>query len=84
MIDAIAMQSERASPFTTPSCGYGKPRNASPSMSTRHDAAGWNAALDEFTRRLGAMPLNDDTRASFAVYVGAMMYVDEATQEKMQ
>ena len=47
-------------------------------------AAGWNAALDEFTRRLGAMPLNDDTRASFAVYVGAMMYVDEATQEKMQ
>ena len=47
-------------------------------------AAGWNAALDEFTRRLNAMPLSDDTRASFAVYLGAMMHVDEVTQEKMQ
>lgn len=47
-------------------------------------AAGWNAALDEFTRRLNAMPLGDDTRASFAVYLGAMIHVDEVTQEKMQ
>lgn len=48
-------------------------------------ASGWNAALDEFTRRLGAMPLGDDTRASFAVYIGRMMHVDEISpREKMQ
>ena len=47
-------------------------------------ASGWNAALDEFTRRLSAMPFGDDTKASFAVYIGSMMYVDEGKKEQMQ
>ena len=47
-------------------------------------ASGWNAALDEFTRRLNAMPVGDDTKASFAVYIGSMMYVDEGKKEQMQ
>ena len=47
-------------------------------------ASGWNAALDEFTRRLNAMPFGDDTKASFAVYIGSMMYVDNDHQEQMQ
>ena len=47
-------------------------------------ASGWNAALDEFTRRLNAMPFGDDTKASFAVYIGSMMYVDEGKKEQMQ
>ena len=39
-------------------------------------ASGWNSALEEFMKRLRAMPLGDDTRASFAVYIGQMMHVD--------
>lgn len=48
-------------------------------------ASGWNAALEEFMQRLNAMPLGDDTRASFAVYIGQMMHVDPNTiSERMQ
>ena len=47
-------------------------------------ASGWNAALEEFMKRLNAMPFGDDTKASFAVYIGSMMYVDEGKKEQMQ
>ena len=48
-------------------------------------ASGWNAALDEFTRRLNTMPFGDDTRASFAVYIGSMMHIqDEEKKGQMQ
>ena len=48
-------------------------------------ASGWNSALEEFMKRLRAMPLGDDTRASFMVYVGQMMHINPAEiQEKMQ
>ena len=48
-------------------------------------ASGWNAALEEFMKRLNAMPFGDDTRASFAVYIGSMMHIDPSEiQEKMQ
>ena len=39
-------------------------------------ASGWNAALEEFMKRLNAMPLGADTRASFAVYIGQMMHIN--------
>ena len=48
-------------------------------------ASGWNSALEEFMKRLNAMPLERDTRASFAVYIGQMMHINPAEiQEKMQ
>lgn len=48
-------------------------------------ASGWNSALEEFMKRLNAMPLESDTRASFAVYVGQMMHVDpNEIKERMQ
>ncbi len=48
-------------------------------------ASGWNAALEEFMKRLSTMPLGDDTRASFAVYVGQMMHVNPSEiQDRMQ
>lgn len=51
-------------------------------------ASGWNAALDEFTKRLSTMPLStmplgDDTRASFAAYIVQMMH-SEPNKEQMQ
>ena len=48
-------------------------------------ASGWNSALEELSKRLNAMPLESDTRASFAVYFQQMMHVDpEFIKEKMQ
>jgi len=48
-------------------------------------ASGWNAALEELMKRVNAMPFGDDTRASFAVYIGSMMHVDPNTiSERMQ
>ena len=48
-------------------------------------ASGWNSALEEFMKRLRAMPLGDDTRASFMVYVGQMMHINpDEIREKMQ
>jgi hypothetical protein len=48
-------------------------------------ASGWNAALEEFMKRLNVMPLGDDTRASFAIYVGQMMHIDpDEIQDRMQ
>ena len=47
-------------------------------------ASGWNAAIGEFLKRLNTMPLGDDTRASFAVYLGAMMHVNADHKETMQ
>ena len=48
-------------------------------------ASGWNSALEEFMNRLRAMPLGDDTRASFMVYIGQMMHINPAEiREKMQ
>ena len=44
-------------------------------------ASGWNAALEEFMKRLNAMPFGDDTKASFAVYIGSMMYIDPSEIE---
>ena len=46
-------------------------------------ASGWNAALEEFMKRLNAMPLGADTRASCAVYIVQMMHI-EANKEQMQ
>lgn len=46
---------------------------------------GWNCCLEELMKRLGQMPLGDDTRASFAVYFQQMMHVDpQDIKEKMQ
>ena len=48
-------------------------------------ASGWNSALEELMKRVNAMPFGDDTRASFAVYIGQMMHVDPNTiSERMQ
>jgi hypothetical protein len=48
-------------------------------------ASGWNAALDELIKRINSMPFGNDTRASFAVYIGSMMHVDsDGLKEKMQ
>ena len=32
-------------------------------------------------KRLNAMPFGDDTRASFAVYIGSMMHIDPSEIE---
>ena len=39
-------------------------------------ASGWNSALEELMKRVNAMPFGDDTRASFAVYIGQMMHIN--------
>ena len=44
-------------------------------------ASGWNSALEELMKRLNAMPLGADTRASFAVYIGSMMHIDPSKIE---
>ena len=46
-------------------------------------ASGWNSALTEFMKRIDTMPLEKDTRASFAAYIVQMMYI-EANKEQMQ
>jgi hypothetical protein len=38
--------------------------------------SGWNTALVEIMERIGRMPLEKDTRASFAVYLQNLMVVD--------
>lgn len=38
--------------------------------------SGWNSALEEVLQRINRMPLEKDTRASFAVYLQNMMVVD--------
>ena len=45
MIDAIATQSDLASPLTTAVWGYGNPLSGSPSTSTRQETAGTNDSL---------------------------------------
>ena len=48
-------------------------------------ASGWNSALEELMKRVNAMPFGNDTRASFAVYIGQMMHINpDEIQEKMQ
>lgn len=37
---------------------------------------GWNCCLEELMKRLSQMPLERDTRASFALYFQDMMQVD--------
>lgn len=44
-------------------------------------ASGWNSALEELMKRVNAMPFGDDTRASFAVYIGQMMHIDPSEIE---
>ncbi len=44
-------------------------------------ASGWNAALEEFMKRVKEMPLERDTRAGFLVYLGQMMHVDPSEIE---
>lgn len=39
-------------------------------------ASGWNSALTELITRLDKMPIERDTRASFAVFIGNMMHID--------
>lgn len=46
-------------------------------------ASGWNAALEEFMKRINEMPMEKDTRASFATYIVQMMHI-EANREQMQ
>lgn len=38
--------------------------------------SGWNSALVEVLTRVNQMPLEKDTRASFAVYLQGMMQLD--------
>ena len=38
--------------------------------------SGWNSALEEVLQRINRMPLEKDTRASFAVYLQNMMLID--------
>ena len=49
-------------------------------------ASGWNCAIEEMIQRINAMPLGQDTRASFAVYLGQMIHIDpnEIVKERMQ
>lgn len=47
--------------------------------------SGWNSCLEELMKRLGKMPLERDTRASFAVYFQQMMHIDiDEIKGKMQ
>jgi hypothetical protein len=41
-------------------------------------ATGWNCALQEFLRHIMAMPMERDTKASFAVFLQTQMCVDPA------
>lgn len=48
-------------------------------------ASGWNSALTELLERIKTMPVEADTRASFAVYFQQMMHVDPSEiQRRMQ
>lgn len=46
-------------------------------------ASGWHSALTEFLKRINEMPMEKDTRASFAAYIVQMMH-SEANKEQMQ
>jgi|GEM_PF-1582826 hypothetical protein len=47
--------------------------------------SGWNSAMQEALERIQAMPLQPDTKASFAVYFQQMMHIDPSTiQARMQ
>jgi len=47
--------------------------------------SGWNSAMQEALERIQAMPLQSDTKASFAVYFQQMMHIDPSTiQARMQ
>jgi hypothetical protein len=47
--------------------------------------SGWNSAMQEALERIRAMPLQPDTKASFAVYFQQMMHIDPSTiQARMQ
>jgi hypothetical protein len=47
--------------------------------------SGWNSAMQEALERIEAMPLQPDTKASFAVYFQQMMHIDPSTiQARMQ
>lgn len=46
---------------------------------------GWNSAMQEALERIQAMPLQPDTKASFAIYFQQMMHIDPSTiQARMQ
>jgi hypothetical protein len=38
--------------------------------------SGWNSALEEMMKRINAMPLGVDTKASFNVYLQELMHID--------
>lgn len=47
--------------------------------------SGWNSAMQEALERIQKMPLQPDTKASFAVYFQQMMHIDPSTiQARMQ
>jgi hypothetical protein len=47
--------------------------------------SGWNSAMQEALERIQAMPLQSDTKASFAIYFQQMMHIDPSTiQARMQ
>jgi hypothetical protein len=46
-------------------------------------ASGWNSALGEMMTRINAMPLETDTKASFAAYFQQMMHHENVDKEKM-
>ncbi len=47
--------------------------------------SGWNSAMQEALERIQTMPLQPDTKASFAVYFQQMMHIDPSTiQARMQ
>lgn len=47
--------------------------------------SGWNSAMQEALERIQVMPLQPDTKASFAVYFQQMMHIDPSTiQARMQ
>lgn len=47
--------------------------------------SGWNSAMQEAMQRVQAMPLQNDTKASFLIYFQQMMHIDISTiQARMQ
>jgi len=48
-------------------------------------ASGWNCAMQEALERVKTMPIDDSTKAAFAVYFQTMMHVDPSIiQARMQ
>ena len=43
--------------------------------------SGWNSAMQEALERIQSMPLQPDTKASFAVYFQQMMHIDPSEIE---